>query len=85
MDGSGVRSVLGALALIGAATLVWTGAAHLSAQSTEGDPGAHAEAHALMEKVIERIAWYVDNQIDRRPLPLPNETGSAPVPWPMAT
>ena len=61
-----VPAFVSALALIGAATLVWTGAAHLSAQSVDGDPDAHAEAHALMEKVIERIAWYVDNQVDAR-------------------
>lgn len=61
-----VPAFVSTLALIGAGTLVWTDAAHLSAQSTEGDPDAHAEAHALMEKVIERVAWYVDNQIDAR-------------------
>ena len=60
------RAHKGALALIGALTLVWAVAAQLSAQSPEGGKVEETEAHALMQKVIDRINWYYEAEVASR-------------------
>ena len=54
------------LALIGALVIVWAGAARLSAQSADGNRDDQAEAYALMEKAIDRLTWYAENQVVAR-------------------
>ena len=51
-------------ALVSALTLAWPdGSRSLAAQPANGDGG---EAYALMEKMIERLTWYDEEQIDAR-------------------
>ena len=61
-----VPNLPGGFALIGALTLVWVGAGHLAAQLADDDRDDQAEAYALMVKVIERLNWYDEEQIDAR-------------------
>lgn len=56
----------GIVALVGALTLASAVATRLSAQSREGDEVDRNDAHALMERVIDRVNWYYENEVDAR-------------------